>query len=144
MNAQERAKAWRLLEQMVGKIVDPVLRRSILGELATRAKLEWGYCPSVKEIPEEEVQLEDWQRDFLDEVKIASAYGIVPKNEEIEKENRLWMMRYVRDGGTLAGIPDEIRCEYVDGLYYECLFKYGDEIAVQVENLALQGAEKPV
>lgn len=144
MNAQEKAQSWKMLEQMVDRIVDPVLRRSMLGELAARARMEWGYCPSDKDIPEVGVQLEDWQREFLDDLKVGLSYGFVPHNEEMEKENRLWMLRFVWNGGSLSEIPDDVRCEYVDKLYWECLKKYGDDLMIAAENLALQNMGNPV
>ena len=38
-------------------------------------------------------------------------------------------------GGYLEDIPDDVRSEYVDKLYFDCLLKYGWEIEQQMEHL---------
>lgn len=128
MTAQDRAKAWTTIETMVAKIQDPVLRKAVLGDMAMRAKMEWGYCPSTKQITPAEIELEDWQRQFLEEVKVGIAYGVPIWSDDVHRENKAWMTKYVRQGGLLSGIPNDIRCEYVDDLYWECLKSEGQEL----------------
>ena len=144
MDVNEKARAWKILEEKVNKIEDEVLRGAYLGEFARRAEEEWGYCPSKKKIKKKEVELEDWQKEFLEDMEVGLKYGVCVKNEEMRKENFLFMWRFVRDGGSLSDIPAEIRSKYVDELYYECLKKYGDDLMILVDeltgkNTALQG-----
>ena len=68
MTPQEKARAWSEIEKMIERVVDPVLRKSMLSELAMRAREEWGYCPSDKDIPDPELVLEEWEQKFFDEV----------------------------------------------------------------------------
>lgn len=128
MTVQDRARAWSMLERMVAKIQDPVLRNAVIGDMAMRAKMEWGYCPSTKQVEPADVELEDWQRDFLEQVKIGVAYGVCTFSDDVHRDNKAWMTRYVRRGGMLSGIPDDVRCEYVDDLYWECLKAEGEEL----------------
>lgn len=138
MNAQEKAIAWKYIQDALDKIVDPVLKKSMFGEMYARAERYWGYCPS-DEKPSNDVELEDWQTEFLEEINVASLYGVSMYDEQrsknIEKENRLWMNRFVRAGGDLCDLPEDVRCKYVDDLYLDCLFEYGKEIDIQIKNL---------
>lgn len=144
MDVGNKASAWKFLEEKIGKIPDEVLRNAFFGEYARRAEEEWGFCPSGKKIPaKKEIELEDWQKDFLEEMDVGLKYGVVVKNEEIRKENFCAMMAFVRKGGSLSDIPERERNSYVDGLYYECLKKYGDDLMCLVDdfiekNTALQ------
>lgn len=135
MTPQEKARAWSEIEKMIEKVVDPVLRKSMLSDLAMRARAEWGYCPSEKEIPDPELALEEWEQKFLDELAVAQAYGVVPWDDSVHRDNYFWMMKFVRSGGDLGDIPDDVRSEYVDKLYFDCLLKYGWEIEQQMEHL---------
>ena len=133
MNPEEKARRWRWLESLIDKIQDPVLRNSYLYELSERAKRDWGYCPSNRKIEEPELVLEDWEQEFLEEVKIAAEYGVAPN----EPSKGAWfsMMDFIRHGGELSDIPDDIRSDTIDKLYTECLFAYGREIDAQMEHL---------
>lgn len=135
MTPQEKARAWSELEQMIEKIQDPVLRKSMLSEMAMRARAEWGYCPSDKEIPDPELVLEEWEQKFLDELSVAQAYGVVPWDDSVGGENKRWMMGFVRSGGELSMLPEDVRCSYVDSLYTECLLEYGKEMGHRIEHL---------
>lgn len=127
MKAQDKAIAWAKIESMVGKVESPILRKSILGELACRAKDEWGYCPSSVDC-DTEVKLDDWEQEFLDEVRIASAYGVCMFGDGVHKENENWMMGFVRSGGMLSDLPVGVVSGYVSGLYVDCLRKEGEEL----------------
>ena len=133
MTPQEKARAWSEIEKMIERVVDPVLRKSMLSDLAMRARAEWGYCPSEKEIPDPELVLEEWEQEFLEEVKIAAEYGVAPN--EPSKDAWFSMMDFIRHGGELSDIPDDIRSDTIDKLYTECLFAYGREIDAQMEHL---------
>lgn len=138
MNTQEKAIAWKYIQEALDKIIDPVLKQSMFGELYSRAEKMWGYCPAVEK-PSNKVALEDWEQSFLEEIKVAQTYGtmIVNEQESIKRDrgNKHWMMDFVRSGGDLDDIPDDVRSEYVDKLYFDCLLKYGWEIEQQMEHL---------
>ena len=138
MNAQEKATAWKTLQSMIDKIVDPVLKKAIFGELYARAEKEWGYCPS-EEKPSNKIELEDWEIKFLDAVNTAKQYGVMIVDEEEsakrDRENKHWMMQFIRKGGVLNDLPEDIRCGYVRRLYFDCLLEYGAEIGEQMKHL---------
>lgn len=135
MTPEEKSRRWRWLENLIDKIQDPILRNSYLYELSECAKRDWGYCPSNRKIKEPELVLEDWEQEFLEEVKIASEYGVVPWDDSVGEENRRWMMGFVRSGGELSMLPEDVRCSYVDSLYTECLLEYGKEMEHRIGHL---------
>ena len=138
MNAQEKAIAWKYIQEALDKIVDPVLKQSMFGELYSRAEKMWGYCPT-EEKPSNKIELKDWEQSFLEEIKVAQTYGtmIVDEQESIKRDraNKHWMMEFIRWGGDLDDLPEEIRSDYVRRLYFDCLLEYGTEIDEQMKHL---------
>lgn len=132
MTAQEKAVAWKQIESICNKIIDPVLKKSILGELAGRAKQEWGFCPSEKNI-KISVRLEEWEQSLLDSIKISEQYGVMILQDEeyskmIHNDNIKWMLEYIRRGGDYRDLPDDVKNEYTLKIYNQALLNYGEEI----------------
>lgn len=136
MSPNEITVAWKKLVGLIDKIQDPVLKKSMLSEMAMRARRDWGYCPDVREIEDPKLELEDWEQDFLEEVKVGQLYGIPPKKTDLSE-----MRRFVREGGKISDLPPFLQTPYIIRDYLEVLFeegrdlcRYADEIALQKEN----------
>lgn len=132
MNAQDKAIAWKKIETMCEKIIDPILRNSILGELSARAEREWGYCPTNKKI-DNKPTFEDWEQALVNCIEVSEQYGVLllkdrEYSEQIHLENQKWMLDFIRRGGAYTDLPEEVQNEYTLEIYSQALTKYGKEI----------------
>lgn len=130
---QEQVRAWKWLKSQVEKVQDPVLRNAMMAEFRSRALRDWGYDPETGRPPKEnELLLTDWERDLLDDIKKAQAFGLdinyVRKDKRAAEEKELQknMYFFIRDGGSLADIPEEIRTNTVVDAYLGALKKIYD------------------
>ena len=115
------SQRWKFLMSMVGKVRDPILRECMLNEYRRRAKAEWGYCPDGRVVKEDDVlPITPAQIAIHDKIKQCAEYGVWKQDEEVDNAARANMMAYVRAGGTLDGIPSNLRCEAIDRIYREC------------------------
>lgn len=127
---QEQVRAWRQLKEWVSKVQDPLLRNAMMAEFRSRALRDWGYDPETGRPPkEDELLLTDWERDLLDDIKKAQAFGLdinyirKDKRAAEEKELEKNMYFFIKDGGSLADIPPEIRTDTVVDAYLRVLKK---------------------
>ena len=132
MNAQDKAIAWKKIEALCNKIIDPVLKNSILGELSARAEQEWGYCPAEKKV-DNKPKLEDWEQSLLNYIEVSKQYGVLilqdrEYSEQIHRENKRWMLDFVRKGGEYNNLPQEVQNDYSLEIYTDALMEYGKEI----------------
>lgn len=117
---------WKFICDKLDKIKDPILRNVVRAQLAERARREWGFDPTdsanKKKIKNAAPILDPWEQKFSKAIDAAITYGVKPSfiGEEA-KEARANMMDFVRHGGMLSEIPDYIRCDAIDNLYYDCL-----------------------
>lgn len=124
---QEQVRAWKQLKEMVAKVQDPTLRNAMMAEFRSRALRDWGYDPETGRPPkEDELLLTDWERDLLDDIKKNQTFGVdtrAEKRETERKELEKNMYFFIKDGGSLADIPAEIRTDTVVDAYLRVLKK---------------------
>lgn len=138
MNLQEQTKAWKFLKDCVAKVVDPTLRNVMMAEFRKRAIRDWGFNPDSKYgvAKNESVELDDWEKEFVADIEKAIKYEIDTREEKRKKtmkEAKARMMQLIVSGGTLADIPDDVRSDTIDKLYYQCLMEYGDQIMQEAD-----------
>lgn len=138
MNIQEQTKAWKFLKDCVSKIQDPTLRNVMMAEFRKRAKQEWGFNPDSKYgvAKNESVELDDWEKEFVADINDMITFKIDTREEKRKKtmkEAKARMMQLIITGGTLSDIPDNIRSNTIDKLYYQCLMEYGDQIMQEAD-----------
>lgn len=133
----EKVAAWKWLSESLKRIQDPILRNSMLAELKQRALKEWGYFPGTGMLAKKEpVILDDWEQELVSDIKKAQDFEIdtrAEKRNQTAKEAHARMMQLIVSGGTLADIPDDIRSDTIDKLYYQCLMEYGDQIMQEAD-----------
>lgn len=124
---QEQVRAWKQLKEMVAKVEDPTLRNAMMAEFRNRAINEWGYCPDDRNATRKDIPaLDSWERDLLDDVKKTQTFGVdtrAEKHETERKELEKNMYFFIKDGGSLADIPPEIRTDTVVDAYLRVLKK---------------------
>lgn len=138
MNLQEQTKAWKFLKDCIAKVVDPTLRNVMMAEFRKRAIRDWGFNPDSKYgvAKNESVELDDWEKEFVADIEKATKYEIDTREEKRKKtmkEAKARMMQLIVSGGTLADIPDDVRSNTIDKLYYQCLMEYGDQIMQEAD-----------
>ena len=90
---------------------------------------EWGFNPEKPErIQKGAVYLNNDEKKIMERIKLYQEYGIDTRTDEEKeasrKEFRLNMYRFVKGGGTLTDMPDELRnSEFVRNMYYKVLKK---------------------
>lgn len=127
---------------MMGDVQDPLLRRGMIAEFREKALRDWGWDPvsgNLQTPQIEEIELDEWEQDFLTRVRIGQQVGVhVPGEDDETAQARLNMLAYVRDGGTLDGIPDDIRTPDMEKLYWECREAEHQEMMAQCDNIIAQ------
>lgn len=142
----KQVQAWKFLMEQVKGIQDPLLKRSMIADFRERAKQDWGWDPATGNLTETATpELNEWEKDFLERVKLGQQLGVyVPGDTDEVAEARVNMMEYVRDGGTLAGIPDDIRTPDIEDLYWECRHALTDELLQQADNVMPKRIDPPI
>lgn len=134
MNELEKLRAWKQLKEMVAKIYDPKTRQMYYRALLARATNEWGFNPEKPSDTKpnfEYLELDDWEKEFVEDIKDSITFGF---NVRKQKQNREYietrknMREFIRKGGTLKDIPDDIRTPHIVNIYMKELLFEGDEI----------------
>ena len=122
MNRQY-AQAWKFLKQQLARVIDPILRNTMLAEFRQRARNEWGFDPdNGKLAQDEDIVLNDWEQGLVQDMELRKAYGVDPRKAKREheiKEARARMRLFIERGGSLSDIPDEIRTPYITQMYLD-------------------------
>lgn len=130
--SEQHAQAWKFLQTQVSNVQDPILRNSMTAELRKRALNEWGFDPNTGRLAsDDDVILDDWQQAFVADMKKTAQYELDVREEQRNRtihETRSRMKLFVENGGTLSDIPDDIRTPYIEKLFYDTLYAYGDEL----------------
>lgn len=128
---------WKWLKSQVSLVRDEDLRKVMMAEFRKRAYEEWGFDPETTKINSvRKIELDDWEKEFVEDIKKAEIYELdtrVEKREKTRKEAKARMKDFISKGGSLKDIPEEIRSNTIEKLFYECLFEYGDEIMKEVD-----------
>lgn len=138
MTKIEQARAWAQLVTLISRIPDHRIREAMSAEFRDRAMREWGWCPSNSGAKESKPTLDEWEQQFYDDIQETLAYGVdarADKHETEEKEFMANIRKFVRDGGTLLDIPDEIRTLTVVKAYYQLVDEEGRDLDAAVDNL---------
>lgn len=130
MNDYKKLQSWNKIKDMLKSIVDPKANRLYHDTLVLKAIREWGFNPEKpdKLIKQENIELTDNEKYFLKRIKAAQEYGLDIRTQEekdnLDKEFRLSMLDFVRKGGGLDELPDNLRYSkcIIDG-YFEAVKK---------------------
>lgn len=139
MTAQNYAQAWKFLKEQTSKVQDPILRNVMMAEFKKRALKEWGFNPDDASIYQgDESDLGSWEKEFVNDINDTLTYGIdtrEDKRSETEKQARASMRQMIRNGETLADVPDDVRTPYIEKLFLDESLKYGNELAQCADDL---------
>ena len=119
----EAATRWKKIQEFTSRIIDPVLKESILAEYQQRAIEEWGFCPDTKKYKRKKQELEPWQEAFLKKIKSAVEYGVFVVDEQVEKEARARMKQFIEQGNKFSDLPPDLQTTSMCQLYFDVLLK---------------------
>lgn len=131
MTPYETAHAWRVLESILARIPDAILRNAFRKELEKRAVEQWGYCPTETETYKqgEKPVLNELQQEIYDRIQTYNLYGVDVKSDEdkrkLHNETLNNMCEFINRGGTYWEIPKDIQCDSLKKIYdeaYEIVF----------------------
>lgn len=133
MKELEKIRAWHALKDQIGKIYDYKTRSVYYKAFLARATNEWGFNPEKpgQPIQNESVELDDWEKEFVEDIKDSITFGF---NVRKHKQNREFvearrnMRDFVRKGGFLNDIPEDIRKPCIVETYIQELLFEADEI----------------
>lgn len=133
------AQAWKLIQNHLEKIQDTTFRNILLAIFCRRAIQEWGFDPETGDVAKDsDVKLDDWEKEFLQAINDAMAYGVNPRTEEQKATRHLAlsaMTDFIRHGGTLTQIPQEILTQNIIDLYFEALHNETTQLCQAMEDL---------
>ena len=140
MNEFEKIRAWNALKNEISKIYDCKTRVVYYKALLAHACAEWGFNPEKpgQPIQNELVELDDWEKEFVEDINDTIVFGIdvrKDKREKEQKETHVRMLHFVEHGGKLSDIPDDIRTDTIKKLYYKCVLEHGDNIIAEADRL---------
>ena len=142
---EQRVSAWKNLKSLLSKVSDTVLYNAMIVEFRKRALRDWGFDPETGDIStQSSVVLDEWEKEFVNDIRDTEKYQIdtrVGKQEKTAHETRVRMMDFVSQGGKLADIPDDVRSDTIDRLYYECLLSYGDQVCAEADAFIVGSAK---
>lgn len=136
MSVSGFAVRWKYIKDQLKLIKDPILRNIMLAEFRKRAIRDWNFDPEGKTL-NKEINLDDWEKELVEDINDFRSFGFdnrVKKRQETNKETEVRMKDFILKGGNLKDIPEEIRTNTIEKLYYDCLFKLGDEILQESDN----------
>ena len=148
VNAQNYAQGWNWLKRQVDSIDDMILRNTLMAEFRQRAISEWGFDPTNGRLATgEEVELNDWEKEFLQDIRDTAKYGFNTRAEKQKQTHKVALanMRiFIDQGGTLADIPEHIRTKPIQDLYHEALYRNIDETMELADEIDRRDTARPV
>ena len=139
MSELEKIKVWEQLKSEINKIYDQKTRSLYYRALLARFVNEYGFNPENPVNGQKNtVNVDSWEKEFIGDIQDTISYGLDVREEKRHKtidETRKNMREYVRTGNSLADIPEDIRTPYIQRLYFEELFKIGDELCQAADDL---------
>lgn len=139
MTTLDQVKAWNNLNAELNNIPDRNVGIAMREDLRRRALKDWGWVPGETMATMAEPELDDWEKEFLMDVKDTIEFGVdvrKDKHKEAIADARTNMLFFVRTGGMLDQIPQDIRTPYIEKLYYEMLREIGRESLEQADIVA--------
>lgn len=137
MEINDRVVKWKWLKSQLELVRDKDLKNAMLAEFRKRAMKDWGYNPDSGYVKKQEnIELDDWEKEFVEDIKKAKVYELDTRVEKREKEKieaKARMKDFISKGGSLKDIPEDVRSNTIEKLFYECLFEYGDEILEEAD-----------
>ena len=135
MTTLDQVKAWNNLNTELNKIPDRNLRIAMREDLRRRALKDWGWVPGETIATTAEPELDDWEKEFLMDIKDTIEFGVDARKDKEDETvaARAAMLFFVRTGGELNQIPQDIRSPYIEQLYYEMLRGIGRESLEQAD-----------
>lgn len=133
MTTLEQAKAWEWLMTQVNKVQDYNMRAAMLEDLKRKALRDWGWIPgnsASRETIEVVPDLDEWEKDFYRDIKIAQNYGAdirKDKRKATLNELRANIREFIREGGDYTEIPEDIRTPEFQEMFCEEIRKYGED-----------------
>lgn len=127
MVVQNKVVAWKFLKSALKNIRDDVLRKSLFAEFRKRAFEEWGFDPETTKINKEnKIELDDWEKEFVEDIEKTKAYELDIRKEKREKtaaEAKNRMRQFIEGGGKYSDLPDYLQNKHIARLYLDTLFE---------------------
>lgn len=136
MSPQEYVQRWKWLKAQVNLVQDRTLRNAMMAEFRKRALRDWGFDPENGQTKTESVVLNDWEKDFLQDIQDSRVFGFNVRQEKQKKEAKeakARMLDFISKGGCLKDIPEDVRTDTIVKLYYDCLNEYGDQLMEEAD-----------
>ena len=130
MELNERVISWKKLKSLLELVRDKDLRNAMLAEFRKRAIRDWGYNPDTAFVKSQEIELDDWEKELVEDIKKAETYETdtrVEKRKQTEKEALARMKNFIETGGTYYDLPVELQNKHTAKLYMCALDQWLDE-----------------
>lgn len=129
MNDYQKLQAWNNLKNLLKGIIDKKANKLYHDTLLLKAIREWGFNPEkIDKVNTPKIELTDWEKELLNDIQAVQEYGIDTRKEkrkQTDKEFRLAMLDFVKSGGLLSDIPENLRNEKaIKDAYWEISEKY--------------------
>lgn len=146
MNELEKIRAWSTLKQELSKIYDYNTRVVYYKAFLARACNEWGFNPDKpgQQPTIESVELDDWEKEFVEDINDTIVFGIDVRKEKRQKELDLChknMRKFIRKGNTIKNIPNNLLSPDIVKIYVEELLHEGDELLELADSVINQGVK---
>lgn len=119
-----KVSAWKWLKSELTKIQDKDLYLGMIAGFRKRAINDWGYDPETgTPMESNQIELDDWEKEFVEDIQKSQEYEIDTREEKRKqtvKEAHARMMAFIKRGGQLSDIPEDICTDTIKRLYHDC------------------------
>lgn len=146
-NNFDKIKKWEILKGFINKIKDEKARKLYYKTLLVKATEEYGFNPQTGQISKQDIQLDDWEKEFVEDIKKTQEFELdvrKEKREKTAKEAKARMLDYIRKGGKYIDLPEDLQNEHIWNLYWECMTEEINDCVNFLEKNSLQTINKLV
>lgn len=130
----EASIRWKKIKEFTDKILDPVLKSSVLETYKQRAIDEWGYCPDGKPVKKQTIQLDEYENNLLKRIKAGKEYGVFVPDKSVNTEFRVKMRDYITKGGKFSDLPKELQNKHILRGYLNAIYGEMEDCITFLQN----------
>lgn len=131
MTDLEKIRLWEHLKSdFISKIQDDKTKKLYYKTLLIKATQEFGFNPERCTIAKNKIELDDWEKEFVEDINKAKIYEVDTRKEKREQTNKeafSRMVQFIDSGGVYSELPDYLQNNHTEKLYLKALNYWLDE-----------------
>ena len=125
MTDLEKIRLWEHLKtNFISKILDDKTKKLYYKTFLIKATQEFGFNPERCIIAKNKIELDDWEKEFVEDINKAKIYEVDTRKEKREQTNKeafSRMVQFIDSGGIYSELPDYLQNDHTKKLYLKAL-----------------------